>query len=244
MKLYYKKKIAEMKSNLKEKSPLKKGVVKLKKGAIKPAFTYFTRKDFVSSMLISKKKTNLRRLFKSIIFLKSQNTLKMWSSKNSWLINEKTKTRFLPVSKKLFFGFKKIKKKKLYLNRKISKAFNRKNRSILVKYIKAANRNFVVSNYLRKPVRFKNSRKKHYLNPANNNVRRVLKSVLKKNPNMIYFYLLHLNFLSQKGRAKLLKVLNGYTKKNHLKKTKNKFISKRKYQFLLNYILKIHGSHF
>jgi ribosomal protein S2 len=79
-------------------------------------FIYFTKKDFVLSMLLAKKRTNFRRLFRSYILLKSWKPLRQ--NKNSWIVNDMTPTRFLPISKKTFFKFKKFKKKKLKMYKK------------------------------------------------------------------------------------------------------------------------------
>lgn len=151
IKKYYKKKIMEMRVKEKVKNQLNKlkyngeltaqnfknaGVLE-KKNITKPFF-FFTKKDFVTGLLLSKKKTNLRRLFKSFILLKSQNTLKAWPNKNGWLLTDSTPSRYLPISKKLFLKFKKVKKRKF---KNVFKLWKKKKTAVnpIIKNLKKAN---------------------------------------------------------------------------------------------------------
>lgn len=227
IKKYYKKKIMEMRSKIKvqnKKNKLlgknkkckkkiiiqnPKNVAILEKNSIKP-FSFFTKKDFVTSLFLSKKKSNLRRLFKSFILLKSQNTLKAWPNKNSWLLTDNTLPRYLPISKKLFLKFKKIKKRKF---KNGSKLFKKKQIAI-----NAIVKNFKKTN-LRSQVLFKKlgAFEKNVLKKIGGFIVKCKKNTVKKTQyflgfrkNIIigrlkYFFFTYIKYLRQKKHREFLK---------------------------------------
>jgi ribosomal protein S2 len=143
---------------------LKTPVRVFKKENMVQPFYHFTKKDFISSLLVSKKKTNYRRLYRSYILLKSwQSSPRTYKKNNSWIISDKTKVRFLPISKKLFLKLKKNNNKKFKLAKK--------------KFIKERKVIFRVRKVLKR-LRIKNKRLLKHLN----------KYLKKRNPVSLKLY--------------------------------------------------------